>query len=110
MAKRSREHRQEIPGYDESRPTRDERKKLHRATRHAANQALHTIRDPEEVVLPEGRRTRSHESAESPSTPEPRRYRVWKTKFWKRRDEYRDEKAALDSAWPVITPNQIHQE
>lgn len=107
MAKRSREHRQEIPGYDESRPSRDERKKQHRANRHAANQMLHTFEDPDDVVLPEDRRTRKSENGHSQTEPEKRRYRVWKTKFWKRRDSYRSEKADMDSNWPVITPNQI---
>lgn len=110
MAKRSREHRQEIPGYDESRPTRDERKQQHRATRHAANQMLNTFDDPEEIVLPEERRTRKDENSNGSSQPEKRRFRVWKTKFWKRRDEYRDQKAELDSNWPVITPNQLEEE
>jgi hypothetical protein len=35
---------------------------------------------------------------------------VWKTKFWKRRDDYRDQKNDIDSNWPVITPNQVQQE
>jgi len=113
MAKRSREHRQDIPGYDESRPTREERKQQHRANRHAANQALHIIEDPDEIVLPEDRRTRSHEAlpaANGSDAPARHRFRVWKTKFWKRRDSYRDDKAALDSDWPVITPNQLQEE
>jgi hypothetical protein len=110
MARRSREHRQEIPGYDESRPTREERKKQHRATRHAAHQLLTTLEDPEEVVLPEERRTRNHENGNDEPEPKKRRFRVWKTKFWKRRDEYRSEKAELDSNWPVITPNQLQEE
>jgi hypothetical protein len=107
MARRSREHRQEIPGYDESRPTRDERKQQHRATRHAAHQLLNTLEDPEEVVLPEERRTRNNETNNGEGGPEKRRFRVWKTKFWKRRDDYRSQKAELDSSWPVITPNQL---
>jgi hypothetical protein len=110
MAKRSREHRQDIPGYDESRPTREERKQQHRATRHAANQILHTVEDPEDVVLPEERRTRSDETYNGGGEPGKRRFRVWKTKFWKRRDEYRSRKAELDANWPVITPNQIEEE
>ena len=116
MAKRSREHRQEIPGYDEQRPTRDERKQQHRANRHATNQLLHTLSDPEEVVLPAERRTKTNETAngeqDAVKAPEPekRRFRVWKTKFWKRRDDYRDRRAELDSNWPVITPNQIENE
>jgi hypothetical protein len=110
MARRSREHRQEIPGYDESRPSREERKQQHRATRHAAHQMLNTLADPEEVVLPEERRTRNHETNNGDSPPEKRRFRVWKTKFWKRREDYRSRKAELDSIWPVITPNQIQDE
>lgn len=110
MAKRSRENRQEIPGYDESRPTREERKQKHRATRHATHQALHTISDPDEVVLPEERRTRKNESPNGTVEPDKRRFRVWKTKFWKRREDYRDRKAAMDEDWPVITPNQLQEE
>lgn len=110
MAKRSRENRQDIPGYDESRPSREERKQKHRANRHAANQMLHTFDDPDEIVLPEERRTRTHETGNGSPEPGKRRYRVWKTKFWKRRDDYRDRKAALDSDWPVITPNQLEEE
>lgn len=110
MAKRSREHRQEIPGYDESRPTRDERKQQHRATRHATHQMLNTFEDPEEVVLPEERRTRTDETSNGNGEPEKRRFRVWKTKFWKRRDDYHSHKAEIDSSWPVITPNQLQEE
>lgn len=109
MARRSREHRQEIPGYDESRPSRQERKKQHRATRHATNQLLHTVEDPEEIVLPEERRTRSDEANEGQREPKKRRFKVWKTKFWKRRDEYRSRKAELDAQWPVITPEQLEE-
>jgi hypothetical protein len=110
MARRSREHRQDIPGYDESRPTREERKLQHRATRHAAHQLLQTYEDPDEIVLPEERRTRSDETYTGGGDPGKRRFRVWKTKFWKRRDEYRSRKAELDSYWPVITPNQVQEE
>ncbi len=111
MAKRSRQHKKDIPGYDENRPSRDERKKQHRATRHAANQMLHSLDDPEDVVLPRERRSRKQESY-SPADTDPgkKRYRVWKTKFWKRRDSYKDTKAELDAAWPVITPNQLEDE
>lgn len=110
MARRSRDHRQDIPGYDESRPTREERKQQHRATRHAAHQLLNTIEDPEEVVLPEERRTRTDEASNGNGEPGKRRFRVWKTKFWKRREDYRNRKAELDSNWPVITPNQLQEE
>lgn len=107
MARRSREHRQEIPGYDESRPSREERRKSHRATRHATNQVLHTFADPEEIVLPEERRSRTGQVANGPAEPSRRRFKIWKTKFWKRRDQYRDRLAEVDSEWPVITPEQL---
>lgn len=113
MAKRSREHRQDIPGYDESRPTRDERKQKHRAHRHATNQALHSYADPDEIVLPEEKRTRKPETNGNGSEsqePEKRRYKVWKTKFWKRRNSYRDQKAEMDAEWPVIPPDQLPPE
>ena len=110
MAKRSREHRQDIPGYDETRPTREERKQQHRATRHAANQMLSSYEDVDEIVLPREKRSGKPETVASDiagTEPPRRRYKVWKTKFWKRRDGYQDEKAAIDAEWPVITPDQL---
>jgi hypothetical protein len=112
MAKRSREHRQEIPGYNEGRPTRQERKKQHRAVRHHTHQMLHTSDDPDGVVVPEVRGTGDNHELQpaEPSDGKPRRFRVWKTKFWKRRDDYHTMKSELDSNWPVITPNQLEQD
>ncbi len=109
MAKRSRDHRLDIPGYDDARPTRDDRKLEHRATRHATHQMLHAIDDPDEIVLPEQRRTanKTGETGARAPTPPPNRFKVWKTRFWKRRDNYRSEKAAVDSQWPVIPPDQL---
>ncbi len=107
MAKRSRKNRNQIPGYDESRPSRDERTQEHRRVRHAAHQMLHMVDDPEEVVgLPEVRRSRTPEVPAVTAAPS-KRFRVWKTKFWKRRDRYQDMKADLDSSWPVITSEQL---
>jgi hypothetical protein len=68
---------------------------------------LHALDDPEEVVLPEEKRTRSDEAVPGPHEPEPRKFRLWKTKFWKRRETYRLEKAERDAQWPVITPDQL---
>ncbi len=111
MAKRSREHRQEIPGYDESRPSRDERKQQHRQVRHETHQKLHMVDDPEELdVLPEVRGTREHDAPQEVHEPEKRRYKIWKTKFWKRRDDYHAIKSEMDSNWPVITPEQLPEE
>jgi hypothetical protein len=112
MAKRSREHRQEIPGYNDDRPTRDERKQQHRAVRHHTHQVLHMTDDPDEVVVPEVRGTGgNHETQlDEPQDSKRRRFKVWKTKFWKRRDEYHTMKSELDSNWPVITPNQLEDQ
>ncbi len=102
MAKRSRQNRNSIPGYDE-RPSRQDRRRQHRQVRHAAHQLLATVDDPDEISLPEIRRNRAHEPV--PATPEieHRRFKVWKTKFWKRRDAYRDMKESLDSRWADVT-------
>jgi hypothetical protein len=110
MAKRSRKNRHQIPGYDESRPTRDERKQQHRQVRHAAHQMLHMVDDPEEVVgLPEIKRTRKHEAPPVVEVGSKSRFKVWKTKFWKRRDQYQDMKSEIDSNWPVITSEQLKE-
>lgn len=109
MANRARENRREIPGYDETRPPRQERKRQHRQVRHAANQILQTVEDPDDLTLPDVRRRRYEDNNGTPSAPSGRRFRVWKTKFWKRRDSYRDMKAQLDSTWPVITSHELER-
>jgi hypothetical protein len=104
MARRSRDHRKTIPGYTEARPTRDDRQTDHRRARHAAHQLLHTVADPEELEpLPEVKRNRAHEPVEPEAEVGSRRFRVWKTKFWKRRDSYRDMKAGMDAKWIEVT-------
>jgi hypothetical protein len=68
------------------------------------------VDDPEEVVaLPEVRRSRKPEVPAVTDTASKHRFRVWKTKFWKRRDRYQDMKAQIDSNWPVITSEQLRQ-
>lgn len=99
MARRSRENRTVNLGYDEHRPSRDERQLEHRRTRHAANQMLHTLADPDELEpLPEVKRTSEHEIVDDLPV-QSHRFKVWKTKFWKRRDSYREMRAQLDSRW-----------
>jgi hypothetical protein len=110
MAKRSREHRQEIPGYSEDRPSRVERKQQHRVVRHQTHQVLHMVEDPDEIVVPEVRGIgAAHAPGESHDATK-RRFKVWKTKFWKRREDYHDMKSDIDANWPVITPNQLEDE
>ncbi|HET9203770.1 MAG TPA: hypothetical protein VFP67_11605 [Acidimicrobiia bacterium] len=111
MAKRSREHRQDTPGYNDGRPTREERKQQHRAVRHSTHQVLHMAEDPDGVVVPEVRGAGdNHNHLAEPQDSKPRRFRVWKTKFWKRREGYHEMKSELDSNWPVITPNQLEDQ
>ncbi|HSJ33977.1 MAG TPA: hypothetical protein VLB85_02885 [Acidimicrobiia bacterium] len=107
MAKRAREHRKDIPGYDDTRPARDDRKRHHRRVRHAANQILAMVDDPDEITLPDVKRHRLDDVYEPPARTGSTRFKVWKTKFWKRRDSYRDMKAEIDSNWPVITSHQL---
>ncbi len=102
MAKRSRQNRTSIPGYDE-RPSREDRRRQHRQVRHAAHQMLATVDDPDEISLPEIRRNRVREQVGGASEVERRRFRVWKTKFWKRRESYRDMKESLDARWADVT-------
>jgi hypothetical protein len=67
--------------------------------------------DLDDVVLPEAKRTGKPEtSGVEHHDPEKRRFKLWKTKFWKRREGYRSKKAELDSEWPVITPSQLPEE
>jgi hypothetical protein len=111
MANRSRENRHDIPGYDETRPSREERKQSHRQVRHNTHQMLHMADDPEEVAgLPEVRKSGKHDAHISIAEPEKKRFRVWKTKFWKRRGEYSAMKSEMDANWPVITPDQLYED
>lgn len=68
--------------------------------------------DPDEVVVPEVRGTGGNHEAQLAEPPDSkkRRFRVWKTKFWKRRSGFHDMKSELDSNWPVITPNQLEED
>ncbi|MPZ51998.1 MAG: hypothetical protein GEU79_04565 [Acidimicrobiia bacterium] len=111
MATRARNNRNQIPGYDELRPSRDERQRERRRVRHATRQALNTVsaEDPEDLEpLPEVRRSATSDThAEEDTEPTRNRFKVWKTKFWKRRNSYRDMKAEMDADWPVITEEQL---
>ena len=108
MARRAREHRKDIPGYDDTRPPRDDRKREHRRVRHAASQMLHLVEDADELTLPDVRRARADEPIIDTDSGRTHRFKVWKTKFWKRRETYRDMKARMDADWPVITTHQLH--
>lgn len=112
MARRSRDRRRTIPGYDEFRPRRDERARDHRKVRHAANQMLRTATDIEELApLPEVRPDHHPERdiaepAEFVEAVDTRRT-VGKTKFWKRRGQYREFRAQLDARWPEVEASDL---
>ncbi len=111
MATRARNNRNQIPGYEEHRLNRDERQREHRRVRHAARQALNfvSVENPEDLEpLPRVRRnTTTDLQRDENAEPTRHRFKVWKTKFWKRRDSYRDMKAEMDADWPVITGEQL---
>ena len=104
MARRSRDRRRSIPGYDEFRPRRDDRARTHRQVRHAASQMLRTATDVEELApLPEVRGDHHHErEIAEPAAAPASRFVVGKTKFWKRRGQYKEDKARLDARWPEL--------
>lgn len=107
MARRSLQHRRSIPGYDD-RPSRAERARDHRRVRHLTHQILATATDPEELEpLPEVRRRRLDTDERDLPIPETRRrFRVWKTPFWKRRDHYREMRASLDARWAEVAASE----
>ena len=103
MARRARDRRKTIPGYDEFRPRRSDRARDHRKVRHAANQMLHTAVDVEELApLPEVR-SDHHLERDVVEQPQPpgNSFAVGKSKFWKRRAQYKEFRAGLDANWPA---------
>ncbi|GIU92109.1 MAG: hypothetical protein KatS3mg011_1015 [Acidimicrobiia bacterium] len=103
MARRSRQRRIPVPGVERHRPSPEDRARDHRKVRHQTRQILTTVTDPDEVgPLPEVKpKTVVDHLPEVPPPPK-RRFRVWKTKFWKRRRAYRDMKAKLDARWAEL--------
>ena len=104
MARRSRDRRNAIPGYDDLRPRRDDRARDHRKVRHAANQMLRTATDVDSLApLPEVRADHHHDrDGIEPVEPPQLQFKVGKTKFWKRRGQYKEERARLDARWPDL--------
>lgn len=104
MARRSRDRRKSIPGYDDLRPRRDDRARDHRKVRHAANQMLRTATDVDALApLPEVRPDHHHERAGiEPPEGLVTQFKVGKTKFWKRRGQYKEERARIDARWAEL--------
>jgi len=97
MSVRTRENRRRKPGVAAvNRPGRFDRRVEHRRVRRAAHVELAQLAEPEDHALPRPVHTaRKADPAERPeATVKRRRFKVWKTKDWKRRTAHRAERAA----------------
>ncbi len=97
MSVRTRQNRRSKPGVASvNRPGRTDRKKEHRRLRRAAQLELAMMAEPEDHALP--RPVHTSIKADPADKPSPsvgsRRFKVWKTKGWKRRSALRAERAA----------------
>lgn len=97
MSVRTRQNRQSKPGVAAvNRPARFDRRVEHRRVRRAAQVELNRLVEPEDHALPLPVHTSSKtDPADRPETTvSRRRFKVWKTKDWKRRSAMRAERAA----------------
>lgn len=97
MSQRTRSNRQRKPGVAAShKPPRYLRQVEHRRVRRAAQVGLTTMDEPEDLALPRPvHSSRKADPAEKPTVPvTSHRFKVWKTKAWKRRTQARAERAA----------------
>jgi len=97
MSSRTRSNRLRKPGAAAvHRPTRKERQDSHRKVRRAAQVELRHVEEPEDLALPRPVHTsQKTDPVDRPSAPvKQRRFKVWKTKGWKRRSALRAERAA----------------
>lgn len=78
------------------KPGRSQRRVEHRKVRRAAHMELACLDEPENHALPRPHHTalkvEPTEKIQAPVTP--RRFKVWKTKAWKRRTNQRAQRAA----------------
>ncbi len=101
MSVRTRNNRQRKPGVAAvNRPARFDRRVEHRRVRRAAHVELGRLFEPEDHALPLPVHTSA--KADPSERPEPpvtqRRFKVWKTKDWKRRSAMRAQRAATYQA------------
>ncbi len=97
MSQRTRVNKGRKPGAASvHRPDRSERRVEHRKVRRAAHKELASLQEPEDHALPRPHHTASKvdptEKMEAPIVR--RRFKVWKTKAWKRRTNQRAQRAA----------------
>ena len=101
MSQRTRASRQRTPGAAAvHRPARFDRQIEHRRVRRAAHVELATLDEIEDHALPRPVHTSMKvDPAEKPEIPiQRRRFKVWKTKAWKRRRIDRARRAAAYEA------------
>jgi hypothetical protein len=100
MSTRTRRSRSQVPGVASvHKPNRAQRRQEHQRVRHETNIALHTFDEPEDLALPRPHHTAvrlepvSRDEVGEAAKP---RFRVWKTKAWKRRKLERRQRAQLE--------------
>ena len=98
MSQRTRTNRGRKPGAAAvNKPPRFDRQVEHRRVRRAAQVELATMAEPENHALPRPVHTSMKadptERGEAPAV-QSRRFKVWKTKDWKRRSQARADRAA----------------
>ena len=98
MSQRTRVNKGRKPGASSvNRPDRNERRVEHRKVRRAAHMELACMEEPEDHALPRPHHTALKVDPTEKFEPAPvsrRRFKVWKTKAWKRRTNQRAQKAA----------------
>ncbi|MEM7322753.1 MAG: hypothetical protein AAF531_06685 [Actinomycetota bacterium] len=97
MSVRTRQNRRRKPGVASvHRPARFDRRVEHRRVRRAAHVELARLAEPEDHALPLPVHTsfKADPSDRPEATITKRRFKVWKTKDWKRRSTVRAQRAA----------------
>jgi hypothetical protein len=99
MSTRTRRSRSQLPGVASvHKPNRSQRRQEHQRVRHETNIALHTFDEPDDLALPRPHHTavRLEPVNRDDFDTSPRRFRVWKTKAWKRRKLERRQRAMME--------------
>lgn len=99
MSTRTRRSRSQVPGVASvHKPNRYQRRQEHQRVRHETNIALQTFDEPDDLTLPRPHHTAvrlepvSRDTADTADATTPK-FRVWKTKAWKRRKHARYQRA-----------------
>ena len=100
MSTRTRRSRSQVPGVvSVHKPNRSERRLEHAKIRHETHVALATVAEPEDLALPNPHHTAIRlepVNRDEVAQPERPRFKVWKTKAWKRRKLERRQRAMAE--------------